>query len=98
MTFVNRARWEPGREEKYQKARALDGNKRLSAEALARRFGRFDVPKLKVEEGVAPSARITLPSSLFDGLKDATLEVRVELEDQSVWAGFDAADLLIYTR
>jgi hypothetical protein len=96
VTFINRTRWKPDREDEYQKA--LDGEKPLAPDELAKTFGRFDVTKVKVEDGNEPAARLAVPGNLFDGLKDGSLEVRVEFADKRLWAGFEPDDLLVYTR
>ncbi len=101
VTFINRTRWQPGQEAQYLEARARKGDRRPSDGELAKQFGRFDIPKLKVSSGAEPAARMTIPSALLEDLKDGVLEVRLQFAspvNRNIWIGVGVDDLLIYTR
>jgi hypothetical protein len=95
ITLINHSRWNEGRAESYRKAKEAKSAKPLSAEELAREFGRHEITGLEIRDDPKRPNRITVPGGLLKDLKEGTLEIRVECKTRGVFLGFGQEDLYI---
>jgi hypothetical protein len=95
ITLINHGRWNEGRAESYQKAKDTKSPRPLSADELAREFGRHEITGLEIRDDPRRPNRISFPGGLLKDLKDGTLEIRVECRTRGVFLGFAQEDLYI---
>jgi hypothetical protein len=95
ITLLNRSRWNEGRAESYRKAKDAKSPKALSAEELAREFGRHEITGLEIRDDPRRPNRISFPGGLLKDSKDGTLEIRIECRTRGVFLGFGPEDLWI---
>jgi hypothetical protein len=94
-TLINHSRWNEGRAESYRKAKDAKSPKPLSADELAREFGRHEITGLEIRDDPKRPNRIAFPGGLLKDLKDGTLEIRIECKTRGVFLGFAQEDLCI---
>jgi hypothetical protein len=94
FTFVNTAKWEPGRYDEYREGRDPATGQQLSDEALARRFGYYELPARPTVVDYQ-TYRVSFPGAVLEDLGDADFEIRVSCTTPGQYLGMAEPDLYV---
>jgi hypothetical protein len=98
LVFVNQAKWTKSRAEAYRKARTAKSSEQTKPAQLAQQFGMFELGGVQIARWQKTPFSVTFPGALLDGLRESTLEIRVQCRTPGVYLGFAPDDLVILSR